>query len=75
MFRLALIDLRLPGQDGAALAARLQALAPGLAVVLMTADGIAPLRGQRGCFAGYLRKPFRADDLLGEVRRALCRAA
>ena len=66
-------DLRMTGIDGIELLGEARELLPGLPVILMTAysaidSAIEAVR--RGAFH-YLAKPFRVDELVIHVRRAL----
>jgi DNA-binding response OmpR family regulator len=73
--QLALLDVMMPGLDGYATAQRLRLL-PGLksvAIVFLTAKS-APMDVVKGIQAGarfYLAKPFKIDELLAKVRKAL----
>ena len=72
-FDLVLSDLRMQPIDGLELLRRVQELAPGTQVVLMTAYGTidnAVEAMQRGA-ADYITKPFKPDELLIRVSRAL----
>ena len=67
----ALLDVRLKGEDGIRLAQRMRAAHPQLIVVIMTAytsidSAVAALKA--GAF-DYLRKPFFLDELLGALGR------
>ncbi len=66
-------DVRMPGMSGFALLKRLQALSPGVPVVVMTAYGTvqdAVEAMKEGAF-DYLVKPFSLHDLEAVVRRAV----
>ncbi|BAI74567.1 two-component response regulator (plasmid) [Azospirillum sp. B510] len=70
---LILTDLRMPGMDGRALLAALQAARPEIPVVIATAyasvpDAVALVR--EGAF-DYVSKPFEIDDLVATIERAL----
>ena len=68
-----LSDLRMSGMDGMALFQEIQASYPGLPVIILTAHGTIPdavAAVKRGVF-GYLTKPYDADELLGQIERAL----
>ncbi len=65
-------DVRMPGLSGMALLQRLQAVSPGVPVIVMTAygtvqDAVGAMK--EGAF-DYLVKPFSLDDLEAVVRRA-----
>jgi DNA-binding response OmpR family regulator len=72
---LALLDVMMPGLDGYATAQRLRLL-PGLknvAIVFLTAKS-GPMDVVKGIQAGarfYLAKPFKIDELLAKVKKAL----
>lgn len=68
---IALLDIRLQGEDGTELAARLRAHHPELIVIIMTAyasvdSAVAALKA--GAY-DYLRKPFFLDELLQALER------
>ena len=70
---LVLTDLRMEGMDGMALFQEIQAAYPGLPVIILTAHGTIPdaiTAVKLGVF-GYLTKPYDADELLGQIQRAL----
>jgi two-component system response regulator AtoC len=73
VFDVALVDLRMPEPDGLAVLARLVALDPAPAVLILTAfaamdTAIEAIR--RGAY-DYLSKPFRLDDIKRAVHRTL----
>jgi two-component system response regulator HydG len=68
-----LLDIRMPGMSGEELFAKLREAHPEVPVVFLTAYGSiegAVLAMRSGAF-DYLRKPFKREDLLLAVRRAL----
>jgi DNA-binding response OmpR family regulator len=73
--QLALLDVMMPGLDGYATAQRLRML-PGLkniAIVFLTAKS-GPMDVVKGIQSGarfYLAKPFKMDELLAKVKKAL----
>ena len=70
---LVLLDVRMPGMSGEEVFARLHEVHPGLPIVFLTAFGSvesAVLAMRNGAF-DYLKKPFKRDDLLLVVKRAL----
>jgi two-component system NtrC family response regulator len=72
-FDLLLTDQKMPGMDGLTLLERVQALEPGLPVILMTAYGSvseAVAAMQKGA-ADYLTKPFEREELLLVLEKAL----
>lgn len=69
---LVILDLTMPEVDGYAVAAALET-AEGMRVpiLLITADGQAPVKARRINAFAYLRKPFIVDELLNTIRRRL----
>jgi len=73
--QLVVLDVMMPGIDGYATAQRLRAV-PALknvAIIFLTAKG-GPMDVVKGIQAGarfYLTKPFKMDELLTKVRKAL----
>jgi DNA-binding NtrC family response regulator len=70
---LLLLDVRMPGMGGEEVFARLQQACPSLPIVFLTAFGTvegAVLAMRNGAF-DYLLKPFKREDLLLVVNRAL----
>jgi DNA-binding response OmpR family regulator len=65
---LAVLDVLMPGISGDAVAERVQLIAPGLPVVLMTG---ADTNFAAGAGLPVLRKPFPHEELLATVRRLL----
>jgi len=66
-------DIRMPGLDGIALLSRLQAIDPGLPVIIMTAHSdldSAVKAYDVGAFE-YLPKPFDVNEAVDQVNRAL----
>jgi DNA-binding NtrC family response regulator len=73
---LVLLDMRMPGMSGEEVFARLHEAHPGLPVVFFTAFGSvegAVVAMRNGAF-DYLQKPFKREDLLLVVKRALSHA-
>jgi sigma-B regulation protein RsbU (phosphoserine phosphatase) len=74
-YDLAIVDIRMPHMDGFEIMARLQAIRPGLAVILVTGsttDTDARLtRAIRENAFFFLSKPFHRDVLLALVQRCL----
>jgi DNA-binding NtrC family response regulator len=73
---LVLLDMRMPRMNGEEVFARLHQALPDLPVVFLTAFGTiegAVLAMRNGAF-DYLQKPFKRDDLLLVVGRALAQA-
>jgi len=74
---LVLLDMRMPGMSGEELFARLHEAHPGLPIVFFTAFGSvegAVIAMRNGAF-DYLQKPFKREDLLLVVKRALSHAS
>ncbi|HVX64361.1 MAG TPA: sigma-54 dependent transcriptional regulator [Pirellulales bacterium] len=72
-FDLVMLDVRLPGVDGLSAMARLQELAPGAPIVVMTAFGslgTAVEAIRNGAF-DYLTKPFDLERAAEVITRAL----
>ncbi len=72
-FDLALIDIKMPGMDGMELQQRLQAVDPGLLIIIMTGYASVETAVQalkRGAY-DYITKPFDPDELLHLVSNAL----
>jgi DNA-binding NtrC family response regulator len=70
---LVLLDVRMPGMSGEEVFARLHQAHPALPIVFLTAYGSvegAVLAIRNGAF-DYLQKPFKREDLLLVVNRAL----
>ena len=73
---LVLLDLRMPGMSGEEVFARLHSAHPGLPIVFFTAFGSvegAVVAMRNGAF-DYLQKPFKREELLLVVKRALAHA-
>ncbi len=74
---LVLLDMRMPGMSGEEVFARIHQAFPALPIVFLTAFGSvegAVLAMRNGAF-DYLQKPFKRDDLLLVVNRALSHAS
>jgi two-component system, NtrC family, response regulator GlrR len=73
MIHLGVLDYKLNGEDGVALMEKLQAIHPGLPVIIMTAYGTisrAVEAMKRGA-TNYLVKPFDGEELLDQIKHAL----
>jgi len=74
-YRLAVLDMHMPGLDGLSVLRQYRARLPRsrLPVIILTAN--VSLEAQRKCAdsgaSAYLAKPVRAADLLGEIERLL----
>lgn len=71
-FDLVLTDLKMPGQDGLALAAAIGKIRPGLPVLVMTGYMPETTAGQmEKLVAGFIPKPFTPEELLSVILRVL----
>ena len=66
---LVLLDMRMPGVDGWAVARELRASGAGVPIVVMTAAENAARWADEIAADGYLAKPFHLDDLLRCIER------
>ncbi|MGH8628527.1 MAG: response regulator transcription factor [Gammaproteobacteria bacterium] len=69
------LDLRMPGMDGAALFERLQEQGRALPVIFLSAHGDIPTTVrlvQRGAF-DFVEKPFAEGEIVAKVKKALSR--
>jgi CheY-like chemotaxis protein len=64
------LDYHLPGQNGLELLASIQAAAPDVDVLIMTASNDADLKGRAADAgaSGFLRKPFSQPEILEELK-------
>lgn len=72
-FQVALLDVKMPGQDGFSLLRVFQERAPAMAVILMTGH-ISPEEERSGKAVGafaYLLKPHPIPELVELIRRAV----
>jgi cyclic di-GMP phosphodiesterase len=71
-FDIALLDIRLPGMDGLALAREIQTHHPDVALVMITGttNGESVIAAMQAGAADYVIKPFGADALVRAVDRA-----
>ena len=72
--QLVVLDMTLPGRDGSAVAQALRAADPRVPIVLVTGDGDAQSKAARVGARAFLRKPFRMDALIANVRGAIAAA-
>jgi DNA-binding NtrC family response regulator len=72
-FDLTITDLMMPGMKGTELVARLKALDPDHPVLLITAFGTieSAVEAMHAGALNYITKPFRSEEILLHVRRAL----
>src|SRR5215471_6969580 len=70
-------DVRMPGEDGMALLARLKTMQPDLPVVMLTAHGTigAAVEAMKSGAADYLTKPFTREQLRIALAKTLDLAA
>ena len=70
---LVITDLRMAGLDGMALFHEIERRHTGLPVIILTAHGTIPdaVAATRQGVVGYITKPYDANELLTQVRRAL----
>ena len=67
-FDLMVTDIKMPGQDGFSLLAKVKACHPGLAVLIMTGYLVGDIRRQaQRLGASCLSKPFTPDELVDAV--------
>jgi DNA-binding NtrC family response regulator len=59
----------MPGMDGAQLATRISSMKPEIPMLFVT--GYCGKSSREMEILGYIEKPFKPDDLLRRVRRAL----
>jgi DNA-binding NtrC family response regulator len=74
-FDLVLSDIKMPGANGYEVFAASKDAEAGRPVILMTGFGYDPnhaiIRARREGLAAVLFKPFKVDQLLGEIRSAI----
>ncbi len=72
-YSLVLLDLKIPGMDGAEILARLRLIRTDVPVILMSGygsqDALARLSGFK--ISGFLHKPFTLDQLASRMRAVL----
>jgi DNA-binding NtrC family response regulator len=72
-FDVILMDNNMPGQDGLDILPGLRTMCPSTPIIMMTAFGDVPAHieaTERGA-ADFLIKPFRIDELMSAIKRAL----
>jgi DNA-binding NtrC family response regulator len=71
-FEVVILDVLMPGMGGLETLRRIQALHPGIEVILMSGAGSVEtaLEGMKKGAFDYLMKPCDPDVLLGRIRRA-----
>ena len=74
-YDLILSDIKMPGKNGYEIFAAAKDKDPDLPVILMTGFGYDPhhsiVRARKEGLAAVLFKPFKVDQLLGEIRKAI----
>lgn len=77
-YDVAVIDWQMPGLRGDAVAERVRALRPGVAILLMSGgsvrDDIETVLGRRDIVDHYIEKPFTPSQLLSAIQIALSNA-
>jgi len=73
----ALVDIGLPGMSGMDLFRKLNDVAPGFPVVILTGHGDVPMAVEavKGGAVDFIEKPFDPDRLLASLRLALNKSA
>ena len=72
-FGVVISDIKMPGMDGSELAAQLRKIDPGVPVILASGYSVQADRGRvDGCV--FVAKPFRVNELLGAVQRAVTKS-
>jgi DNA-binding NtrC family response regulator len=71
-FGVIVLDLRLPDSDNLSLLARLQSLAPGARIILMTAHGTGEVAEEARALGayGFVSKPFEISAMASLVNEA-----
>lgn len=70
------LDVRLPGMDGLTALAKLRKVAPGAAIIVITAHGnlSTAVKAVEGGAFDYLSKPFDLEQATAAVQRAVARS-
>ena len=71
----AIVDLTMPGMDGETMARTMRERGVRIPTILMSgfSTHTAAREDRERNFDGYVSKPFRSEELLGEVRRVTSR--
>jgi CheY-like chemotaxis protein len=75
-FDVAVLDLKMPGEDGVEIMKRLKRICPGLPIILLTghmSEGASERAMQAGA-DDYIIKPVDIEDLVAKLRRAVAAA-
>jgi DNA-binding response OmpR family regulator len=76
VFDVAVLDLKMPGEDGVEIMKRLKRICPGLPIILLTGH-MSEGASERGMQAGaddYIIKPVDIEDLVAKMRQAIAAA-
>jgi DNA-binding response OmpR family regulator len=76
VFDIAVIDAKMPGEDGVEIMERLKRICPGLPVIILTGhmSEEASERGMRAGANDYIIKPVDIEDLVVKMRQAVAGA-
>ena len=75
-FDIAVLDVKMPGEDGVEIMKRIKRIRPGLPIILLTGH-MSEEANDRGMQAGaddYIIKPVDIEDLVVKMRRAVVAA-
>ena len=75
LFDLVLLDLNMPGMDGFGLMEHIERYAQGLPIIVVSGDATidAAIRALRQGVHDFVRKPYRAEDLMRTIDAALAK--
>ena len=76
VFDVAVLDLKMPGEDGVEIMKQLKRICPGLPIILLTGH-MSEGASERGIQAGaddYIIKPVDIEDLVVKMRQAIAAA-
>jgi DNA-binding response OmpR family regulator len=76
VFDVAVLDVKMPGEDGVEIMKRLKRICPGLPIILLTGH-MSQEASDRGMQAGandYIIKPVDIEDLVVKMRQAVAAA-